>query len=56
MNAGTYRFVRIPDVESYLQLGWMPTPALEGISHGNWSVLCRWICACPVPQPIMKAN
>jgi hypothetical protein len=51
MTHQTFHFVRIPDVELFLQLGWVATNALEGTQHGQWSVLCRWLCNCPIIQP-----
>ncbi len=45
-----YRMVRIPDVEPFLQLGWMPTADLDGTNHGEWSVLCVWVC--PTCDPV----
>lgn len=46
---GIYRYVRHSEVEDFIRLGWLPTNALEGTSHGQWSVLCRWICPACVP-------
>lgn len=56
MTEQTFRFVRIPDIESFLQPGWLPTNALEGTQHGRWSVLCRWVCPdCPPVEPRREA-
>lgn len=46
-----FRYVRIPDVEAWLQLGWRPLPALDGTHHGCWSVMLDWICPCPPVEP-----
>jgi hypothetical protein len=50
----TYRYCRIPDMEDWLRLGWLPTSALDGTHHGDWSVLCVWICGCAPPSLRVK--
>jgi hypothetical protein len=45
---GTYHYVRWPEVEAWLRLGWMPAADL-GPTHGEWSTLLYWACDCPVP-------
>jgi hypothetical protein len=42
-------------VEDYLKLGWLPTPALEGTYHGQFSVLMKWICpTCRPLEPTVR--
>jgi hypothetical protein len=46
----TFRYVlwhRLPD---YLALGWLPVADL-GPTHGEWSTLCEWLCACRCVEP-----
>jgi hypothetical protein len=44
-----HRWVRIPEVENHLRMGWFPLRSLEGTRHGDWSVHMKWLCDCPVP-------
>lgn len=48
---GIYHYNRIPLMEDALMLGWLPTDALRGTPHGEWSVLCRWPCGCKMVVP-----
>lgn len=47
----TFHLVRIPDVAEWLRLGWIAWPSLDGCGHGEWSVLCEWLCDCPMKRP-----
>jgi hypothetical protein len=50
MSIRTFRYVpwdRLPD---YLALGWIPVADL-GPTHGRWSILCEWLCACECIEP-----
>ena len=46
-----FRYVLIELAEDYCRLGWVPSPALEGTHHGDYSVLMEWMCGCPVIEP-----
>lgn len=47
MTISYARFVVHNRALDYVLLGWMPTPALQGTGHGEWSVLFVWRpCAC----------
>lgn len=39
-----YRMVPLAEAKDSVLLGWISTPALEGTTHGQWSVLMLWIC------------
>lgn len=45
------RFVTFDRAERYLQLGWLPSTALAGTHHGEWSCLMVWICQCKCIEP-----
>ena len=47
----TFHLVRIPDVHLWLLCGWIAHPSLEGTGHGEWSVLCEWLCDCKMARP-----
>lgn len=49
-----FRFIRLADANDAMAAGWVPTSALEGTPHSNYSVLMRWLCACPEAFPIPK--
>lgn len=51
MTARAHKFVRHHDAIDHLRLGWLALPDLDGTSHGQWSVLCVWLCSCPLVQP-----
>lgn len=46
-----HRFVRHHAVMSYLQLGWLALPSIDGTTHGQWSVHCVWLCSCKPAEP-----
>lgn len=47
-----YRMVPLHEAEDSVSLGWVPTPALDGTTHGQWSVLMFWItCGCAMRVP-----
>jgi hypothetical protein len=47
-----FRFVTHARADGYLKLGWLPTTALLGTYHGQFSVLIKWICpTCPAVEP-----
>lgn len=46
----TFRYVRIPEAMDWLSVGWLPHVALAGTHHGEWSILCEWLCEC---RPVM---
>ena len=41
-----YRMVPHHEADDSCRLGWEPTQALNGTTHGQWSVLMMWICGC----------
>lgn len=47
-----YRMVPHHEADDSVRLGWMPTPALDGTIHGQWSVLMLWLCECPMRVPL----
>ena len=54
MTISYLRQVRIERALDYVLLGWIPSPALNGTGHGEWSVLLVWRpCACgrPMKEP-----
>src|SRR5689334_9043364 len=60
-NAKHAHFVRIHLVQDWLSCGWLPTNALEGTPHGEWSVLMKGIdCQCRklprTPRPMSKSS
>lgn len=50
MTERVFLYVRHADVPSYLLMGWLALPALEGTHHGQWSVLMQWLCDCKMPR------
>lgn len=46
-----YCFVPWHGVPEYLRLGWVPTDALAGTHHEEWSVALAWLCECPPREP-----
>ena len=60
----TFRMVPHHLAEDYCRLGWMPTPALAGTIHGEWSVLMIWLCDCrsfrlggdPDPRSVLRVS
>jgi hypothetical protein len=47
----TFHYVRHNDVPDWLRCGWIARAALDGIHHGEWSVLCEWLCNCKMVKP-----
>lgn len=47
-----FRYVPIAMMPAALAAGWSPTFALAGTCHGDYAVLCEWLCACPEPWPL----
>lgn len=47
-----YRQFRHHEAMDGVLLGWVPTNALEGTSHGLYSVLMMWLCECPLRVPL----
>jgi hypothetical protein len=50
-------FARASRAEDYLRLGWMPVSidgGLVGTNHGQFSIIVRWPCKCPVLLPIKE--
>ncbi len=47
-----YRKVLIDQADDFLLLGWVPTNTLVDTTHGFWSVLMMWMCACPMRLPL----
>ena len=50
MNEQIVAYVRIPDIDDHLKMGWLYLTDLLGTPHGEWSVLMEWKCPCPIPQ------
>jgi len=46
-----HRWIIHDRVPSYLLLGWMALPSLEGTHHGQWSTHCIWLCGCACVEP-----
>jgi len=49
-----YLFIRFADMPDAMCLGWMPLQALHGSHHGNWSVLCQFVCCCDRRPPKLR--
>lgn len=47
-----YRYIRLPQMGAAMRAGWLATSALKGCHHGEYSVLCEWLCACPEAWPL----
>lgn len=47
----TFRYVPFALLSDAVLMGWMPTAALVGTIHGEYSCLCEWLCDCPAPVP-----
>ena len=47
-----FRYAPIGLAEDYCRLGWVSSPALEGIYHGEFAVLMEWMCGCPALEPV----
>ena len=42
-------------IDDYLRLGWLPTSALQYCEgHGEYSILCLWLCNCPIKVPLRR--
>lgn len=46
-----FRYVRLDEISDWILCGWLPTTALVQTHHGQYSVLCEWLCACRMVQP-----
>lgn len=46
-----FRYVAHERVPDFLRCGWIARDSLLGTHHGDYSVLCEWLCKCPVPIP-----
>jgi hypothetical protein len=46
-----YRFAPLALALDYCRLGWAPSNALQGLHHGQYSVLMCWLCDCPLVEP-----
>ena len=52
--AKIFRIFRYAPTElalDYCLLGWVPSRALMGTHHGEYSVLVEWKCGCPAREP-----
>ena len=45
----TFRYIPISKLHAALAMGWYTTPALIDTHHGEYSVLCEWLCDCEIP-------
>lgn len=50
-----YRIVPHHEADDSIRIGWVPLPDLDGTTHGQWSVLMMWLCACPMRVPLRGA-
>ena len=50
MKNRLFHYVPWLRLNDWLQLGWLPVADL-GPTHGEWSVLCEWLCNCPPIVP-----
>jgi hypothetical protein len=50
MKDGIFHFVRIHEAPLWERAGWIFVDDL-GVTHGEWSVLMRWLCECSIPLP-----
>ena len=50
-----FRYIRFSQIDAAMRAGWSPTADLHGCHHGEWSVLCEWLCACPEAWPLVGA-
>ena len=41
-----FRYILVARVEDALRCGWMALPGLSGCHHGEYAVLCEWLCQC----------
>ena len=51
-----FRYISFAFMPLALKAGWLPTDALVGSHHGNYAVLCEWVCACPEAWPLSLAD
>ena len=47
--AKVYRYIKHADMPAALAAGWLPV-ADRYAHHDDYSCLCCWPCACPVPS------
>jgi len=47
----TFRYVPFALVLDYERLGWMHDPRPMPGGHGEWSVICWWLCDCKLVEP-----
>jgi hypothetical protein len=45
------RYVPHEYAEDYCRLGWCVADALDGTRHGDYRVLCAWLCECNLLEP-----
>jgi hypothetical protein len=45
IRAGLFRYIRRADLSDALRAGWLVVADL-GPVHGEYSVLCEWLCDC----------
>ncbi len=51
------KYVRIPHVDDWLACGWIPTSALIGSPHGEWSIYMKGLdCPCRKLPRMPKAE
>ena len=49
------RLVRHADVDDHLKLGWgLVIPGLLETHHGEWSMILKWECSCPMKLPLAR--
>lgn len=54
MTVRTFHYARMECLEDWLRLGWVARAGLAGTHHGEWSMLCEWLCECPLRRPINR--
>lgn len=38
-------------VVDFILCGWIARPTYNGTHHGQYAVLCEWLCGCKPPNP-----
>lgn len=52
----TFHYVRHSEVADWLRCGWIAYGCLRGIHHGEYAVLCEWLCDCPMARPVKTVS
>lgn len=50
-----FRYIPLHLLPAAVVAGWISSDALIDTHHGEYAVLCEWLCACDEPWPLREA-